>query len=286
MDRIRKGNYKLQSVPEEIKGRSPEEIKAAEAKQDETGRNVPGFDAHMALLFDQGIIRSALDPITRRRELNVLRQLNKISDVSTAAMLTPEQIKAVVDKDSLDKTRIRFAQNQAPGMNKLGTPVFHPGESRDALHDAQKTVVSHMTQEEANSIRKEVKPFWDEYKLVRLNQGVAEMSTMPTRILRSDRSTLRAASKPRDDISTRENSFGHFMFYILHHKLDQKGVSWGKFLRMSTALGYNDLTVAQINWLITGNPNGDLHDGVRQGCARFNFGCTVSDSHNSGWISG
>jgi hypothetical protein len=63
-------------------------------------------------------------------------------------------------------------------------------------------------------------------------------------------------------MSEQEESFMYFMFWALRTKLaDRQGtVGWDEFFMYTAAMGYNDLTQAQINWFVTGNPDGDIGD--------------------------
>lgn len=150
-----------------------------------------------------------------------------------------------------------------PGQSPFGAPIFAPDKSRSDLHSLQSRVVGTITATEQKALREELRPLWNEFRTVRTTAGVQEMEAMPTAVITNPRSSIKAASKPREDVDQRTEGFGNFMFWLLHHKWAlQEPATWSRFFLYSAALGYNDLTIAQINWLITGNANGDLTDQV------------------------
>ena len=219
-----------------------------------SGGNIQGFNLLMEQLMGEGYIKDSQDIKTRRRILAILRKDNKMINIKTAKAPSEEEIfqEVVGSKSDL------LGTPGVPGTSGVGTPVFTPDTSRNDLYQMQHGVAT-LTELEAKQLREELTPLWNEFKLGRMAAGVREMERMPTRLLRSDNSTLKAASKIREDIKKEEESFGHFMYWLLHDKLNTLLMStWRGFLLYSAAMGYNDLTQAQINWIITGNENGDL----------------------------
>lgn len=236
----------------------------------EGGGSIEGFNQLMSTLVEQGLLASAASDINttaeareslriRSRILAQLRQENKVRNVQTATAPTPQEVLNI----SLREQARGLGSFGIQGTSGVGTPVFAPDTSRSELHRLQIQEVATLTAEEAHMNQKDMEPLWIEFRGIRTHQGVLEMEAMPTRVITSDRSRLKAASKVRNDVDQREESFGYFMFWLLHHKWDtSKAVTWRRMLLYSASLGYNDLTEAQINWLVTGNPNGDLDEQV------------------------
>jgi len=100
---------------------------------------------------------------------------------------------------------------------------------------------------------------------------------MPSIIIKAPTSTVKAASKKkakkkaerkptvqqasqiRADETQQDETFGNFMFWLLHTRLDNTRMqTWRGMLLYSAALGYNSLSQTQVNWIITGHENGDL----------------------------
>ena len=217
----------------------------------------PGFETHIKNLHRLGFIKDLDSPEERRREMAVLRKMSKVTNASKD--MPGGDVEALLLREQRDKSRTELLKS---GVEEAGSPIFFPNESISKLHDAQKQVVMRLTQDEALEIQKEIAPHWHGYQLYRLDAGRTEMESMPTRLLHSGASQLKIGSKIRTDMTQRENSFGDFMFYMLRVRDQDKVRTWRRFLTWSAALGYNNLTIAQINFMVTANPNGDLHDKV------------------------
>lgn len=219
----------------------------------EAGGDIEGFDTLMGRLAGQQIIDDPEDIKVRRRILSILRHDSKLLSIQTAKVPSSEDLfKETILGESGDIGSGKL------GGSGIGTPVFVPGMARDNLFRLQKGALT-LTETEAVQLREEMTPLWNEFKLGRLAAGVREMERMPTRLLTSDTSNIKAASKIRGDVDQQEESFFYFMYWLLHDRLDStKASTWRGFLSYSAAMGYGDLTQSQINWLITGNPNGDL----------------------------
>lgn len=140
-------------------------------------------------------------------------------------------------------------------------PIFTPAESIASLRQFQSSEeVMQMTLEEKNRILTMLKPWWNEFRQTRTNQAVMEMQTMPTYVIKSATSSVQLASKVREDMKDTESNFFLFMFWALRAKMagGDGEVPWVQFFKFAAAMGYNDLTQAQINWLVTGNPDGEF----------------------------
>lgn len=219
----------------------------------ETGGDIEGFEAMMQRLAGQQVIDDPEDLKVRRRVLAILRHDNKLINIKTAKVPTAEDL----FREAVTGEATGLGSGKLGGTG-LGTPIFVPGMARDQLYRLQQGIAT-LTETEATQLREELTPLWNEFKLGRLAAGVREMERMPTRLLTSDTSTIRAASKIRADVDQQEESFFYFMYWLLHDRLDStKARTWRNFLLYSASMGYGDLTQAQINWIITGNPNGDL----------------------------
>lgn len=194
----------------------------------------------------------------QKQVLATLRKENKMRDIMTTQAPTAaeqEQL-AIVEAG-------RGIGTGELGGTGVGTPVFAPNQARGTLHRLQIQQVATLTDEEARALRTEMNPLWVEYRRIRVAQGVQEMEAMPTRVITSDRSRTKAAQRVRPDVDQREEGFANFMYWLIHHKWRSgEALTWNKMLLYSAALGYNDLTQAQINWLVTGNPDGNLSEDV------------------------
>ena len=185
-----------------------------------------------------------------------LREKAKVIDVMTAKPSTQDEIVNAL----LQENERGILTPGKIGSSGLGAPVFAPDEAVSRLHTLQKTQVLTLTAPEAQLAREQMQPFWNEFKRLQMNAGVHEMEAMPTRLLKDAASTLRIASAVRPDVDLKKESFMKFMFYILHTRLDASNpTTWRHFFLWSASLGYGELTQAQINWLVTGNWNGDIH---------------------------
>ena len=223
----------------------------------QSGGDIQHFEKLMGSLQHQGIIEDAENVKTRRLVLATLRKENKLVDLRTAAAPTEQDILSAAVKEQQGV----LGTGQLGGTG-IGTPIFAPSTSRENLYELQRGVAT-LTQTEAIQIREELTPLWNEFKLGRIAAGVNEMERMPTRLLTSDLSTVKAASRLRSDMKQEEDTFGHFMYWLLHDRLDPtRHTTWRAFLTYAAALGYNDLTQTQINWMITGNENGDLNSNT------------------------
>lgn len=248
-------------------GRHSEDLLKSEAEKErdkvltltQTGGDIPGFDTAMANLKEQGVIKDVMDIKQRKMVLAQFRKDNKMIDVLTASAPTEQDVFAESVREQTKQLGIKGLM----GTSGVGTPIFVPGASRTELYELQRGVAT-LTNEEAIQLRAELTPLWTDFKRARLHSGVVEMERMPTRLLKSDRSSVREASKIRDDIKEEELAFGRFMFWLIHDRLDSTRFStWRKFLLYSASLGHNNLTQAQINWIVTGNENGDLSANTR-----------------------
>ena len=139
-------------------------------------------------------------------------------------------------------------------------PIFAPQKSFEAIADLQQKGVTTMTLADRQTHLDQMAPWWNEFRTLQLSRAVQEMERMPTRVLTSPTGSVQHGSKPRQDVDSGMESFGDFMFWVLRDKLAplESGITWTKFFEFTSTLGYNDLTQGQINWFITGNPDGDI----------------------------
>lgn len=240
-----------QRVIDEYNTRRQKEVEFQQDLQD-AGIDIPGVTGILADLESRGLIEDVEDLAMVRKVVASLRETNKVTDVRTAAAPTPED---------LIQSTIAVGQLGIPGVmgsSQVGTPVFVPGTARDDLHALMNGVIT-ITEAESVELKAQMTPLWNEFKLGRLAAGVREMERMPTRLVISPTSSIQNASKIRADETQQNITFGNFMSWLLHKRLDgTKMQTWRGMLLYSAALGYNNLTQAQVNWIITGNENGDL----------------------------
>ena len=236
------------------KDATPEEIKEREKQLaiGEVGEGVPSFENVMGLLKTRGMVDDIEDIKARKKVLAMMRAGNKVIDVQTTAAPTAQDLMqtTVLEGTSAFPTVL--------GGSGVGTPVFVPGVARDDLHTLMNGVVT-ITSRESTELKAELTPLWNEFKMGRMAAGVREMERMPTRIITAPKSSVKQASKIRADETQQDETFGNFMFWLIHTRLDNtKMATWRGMLLYSAALGYNSLTQTQVNWIITGHKNGDL----------------------------
>ena len=229
-------------------------IREAERQQEldlvDAGVDLPGVSGILTDLQSRGLIEDVRDLAAVKQVVSILRQQNKVIDVKTSRPPT-----------RADLIRSTVAEGTVPGVlgsSGVGTPVFVPGVARDDLHSLMNGVVT-LTNDESMQLKKEMAPLWNEFKLGRIAAGVREMERMPSRLTTAPGSSVQHASKIREDETQQNITFGNFISWLLHVRLDNtKAQTWKGMLLYSTALGYNSLTQAQVNWIITGHENGDL----------------------------
>lgn len=124
------------------------------------------------------------------------------------------------------------------------------------------TKVADMTQEEARDIRGRMKPWWDEFSNILTTRGFEKMERMPTRLIEDPLGDIQLGQKFDPDMTQTELRFLDFMYWAMRSKTELNAMNgrvyWNELLTFSAAMGYNDLSEARINWLITGNWNGDM----------------------------
>ena len=259
---LKKGMKKLESDERNVPTKDPSSV--LDQQLAEVGKDVPGFNqlaqqlTGITMKMKEGK-EVPFDPtdITQKKQiLEMLRKQNKITDVRTTEAPTTQDIFGRIVGKTAEEGG--FKAPDTLGTSGLGTPVFIPSTSLLNLKELQSGVMT-ITDTEAKKIRDQISPLWNEFKLGRLNAGVIEMERMPTRLLTSDRSSVKASQSIREDLNQQDETFGYFMYWLLHDKLDTSRLeTWRAFFGFAAAMGYNDLTQAQINWMITGNENGDL----------------------------
>jgi hypothetical protein len=141
-------------------------------------------------------------------------------------------------------------------------PVFSPstsfGEIR-GIQDALSTQIGTMTLMQQQELLGEIRPWWNEYRTVRTNQAFHDMERMPTNIITSPVGDVQLGAKIPEGMPQEEEQFLFFMYWAMRTKLQnmESQVAWRDLFKYSAAMGYNDLSQARINWLITGNKDGD-----------------------------
>ena len=169
-----------------------------------------------------------------------------------------------MDAPSLSEQTNALADEVIQGLIGQGSighiPIFAPQKSFEAIADLQQDQVGSLLLLDRETILEQLAPWWNEFRTLRTNRAVHEMERMPSRAITSVNGSIQHASKVREDIDQNTEAFGYFMFWVLRDKLQplSPGLTWKNFFDYTSALGYNDLTQAQINWFITGNPDGDI----------------------------
>jgi hypothetical protein len=202
---------------------------------------------------------------TEQLTLSVMRaellRLNRQANVQTLQAPGPED---VIRDASRAIVRSRVDQGL---MGTIG--IFGPDDVSDSIIEYQgRQEITQMTEERRRRLLLEMKPWWNEFRLVRTNIAVQEAEAMPTRLITSPTSDMQLASKPRGDMTENEENFFYFMFWLMRSKLlrpEESGLEptmpWSDFFQYAAAMGYNDMTRAQINWLLTGSPDGRMETG-------------------------
>jgi hypothetical protein len=237
------------------------------------GGHIEGFAEHALEAKKLGIIKDDKDPKQLAYLYGVLLKASQVDPTTMQTAPTPAEISTAFASQELGRLNTSFTgTNEAGnediidfplGGQPLGSKVFAPVDASQQMAILQQSEILKITLDQQKELKKELAPYWSEFKLQRLNAGITEAEIIGTNLFKSSKSTVRAGAQVRDDIDQREESFGNFMFFMLHHKFGAEqrgGLKWRKFLMWSAALGYNQLTTAQINWLVTGNINGDLSD--------------------------
>ena len=249
----------LKALVKKWKSLTPEQMEARAKQLDlEEVFETPGVEEIMDILERKEFLEGdKLSDIDRAKKIRAqLRQENKVKDVQTASVKTTEDLIAdQVRQSALEKG---LGLPEKIGSSGIGSPVFAPANDRASIRLMQNGIGT-ITELERKRIISQLTPLWDEYKLGKLNAGVREMERMPTRIVTAPRSSVQQASRIREDETQQDIAFGNFMFWLLHTKLKGTDVmTWRGILFYSAAMGYSELTQTQIDWLITGNNNGDL----------------------------
>lgn len=215
-----------------------------EPKDDEQeNKNVestPVFHRLMNILGVQA--QEDTESVQRQKVESALRTQNKRIDPLTGGVSPPDILEQSTEESDV--------QNR-----------FDPASAREAIMQAQHVTRETMTLVEQQRYLEEMRPYWNEFRTIQVNAGVVMMETMPRNLYQSDRSTVRMDSRVRGDLDQAEETFGDFMFWMIHTKMDTTtSASWEKVARWSSSLGYWEMSMGQINWLVTGTRNGDLSD--------------------------
>lgn len=141
-------------------------------------------------------------------------------------------------------------------------PIFSPTDSFGEIQGIQQVLseqIDTMTLKQQQQLLGEIKPWWNEFRTVRTNQAFHDMEMMPTNIITSSVGDVQLGAKIPEGMPQQEEQFLFFMYWAMRTKLQnmEHQVAWRDLFRYSAAMGYNDLSQARINWLITGNKDGD-----------------------------
>lgn len=249
----------IEALKKEWRSMTPEQRKEREAQLDLADVfETHGVEGILGELTEKEFLEGdTLSPIDRAKRIAAqLRQENKVKDVQTASVKTPEDLIADQVRRSAEEKNLGLPAKL--GTSGIGSPVFAPGNDRASLKLMQNGIGT-LTGKEQEKIISQLTPLWNEYKLGKMHAGVREMERMPTRVITAPRSSVQQASRIREDETQQEKAFGNFMFWLLHTKLNGTDVNtWRGLLMYSAAMGYSELTQAQIDWIITDNKNGDL----------------------------
>lgn len=249
----------LETLKKQWRSMTEEQMKERAAQLDlEDVFETPGVEGVMDTLTQKGFLDDdKLSPIDRAKKIAAqLRQENKVKDVQTASVKTPEDLIADQVRQTAEEKGLGLPSKL--GSSGIGSPVFAPASDRASLQ-LMMNGIGTITGKEKEKIISRLTPLWNEYKLGKMHAGVKEMERMPTRVITAPKSSVQQASRIREDETQQEKAFGNFMFWLLHTKLNGTEVNtWRGLLMYSAAMGYSDLTQVQIDWIITGNKNGDL----------------------------
>jgi len=265
-----------------------EETRAARLAFKQLGRKEKG-DAGMSAEKDtdattptEQLIRDMLDIV---RELPGLRKTKAdgtlVDDDVHAENLRKESIKLAYaaklefakglniqrmappsDREKAETAARDLVRKRANEGSEGAFPIFAPSHSISEVATIQTKLskkIGMMTIAEASEKRAEMEPWWREYTTVRTNQGVHDMERMPSRIITSSVGDVQLATSVQADISPDEKHFYNFMYWTMREKMENMngGVYWQDLFTFAAAMGYNDMSEARINWLVTGNPDGD-----------------------------
>ena len=230
------------------------------------GADTPARDARN---LDIDTILSGMQDITRGTEfgekLTSEPQLARMAAENEARKLYKQNNVDIFTSGELIATEInslasRVAKKQAGGGAIGSIPVFAPQASFGEIASLQGQHVLSSTGAERHMLLEELAPWYNEFRTMKVNRAVHEMEAMPTRIINSVTGSVQHGSKVRSDVSQSTVAFGDFMFWVLRDKLQplHSGVTWDRFFKYTAAMGYTSLTQSQINWFITGNPDGDI----------------------------
>ena len=259
-----------------------------EVEYDDAGMSVARI--RDATTPSEALIREILDVIT---ELPGLRKTKKVMDIDNNeidVLVGDKEHSENLQKEALRlaySSKLAFAksinvQRMAPPSDQEKAeiaarditrkraneglegefPIFSPSNSISEVNKIQTKVskqIGEMTITEAQQKRAEMEPWWQEFTKVRTNQAMHEMERMPSRIIESSTGDVQLASAVQADTSQDEKNFYNFMYWMMREKMEKMngGVYWKDFFTFAGAMGYNDMSEARINWLITGNPDGD-----------------------------
>lgn len=224
------------------------------------GSDVPGFSELANRLRGQLIsdTEGMFIPEEAKSRKILLAQLRKANKVTDVRVMAPPGTREIFD-EVVGSESTGMASPDVVGTSGFGgAKVFVPGNLLTDLHGRQQGVLS-LTPAEMKKIRDDTLPFWNEFRMGRTYAGVYEAERMPTGLLTNDKSNIKAGQMIREGVSQEEDTFGNFMRWLIHDKLDtSRPRTWRFILSTAAALGHNDLSQERINWLLTGNPEGSM----------------------------
>jgi len=201
----------------------------------------------------------------REHEANLQKEALRLaysSKLTFAKSINVQRMAPPSDQEKAELAALDITRKRANEGLEGEFPIFSPSNSISEVSKIQTKVskqIGEMTITEAQEKRSEMEPWWQEFTTVRTNQAMHEMERMPSRIIESSVGDVQLASKVQEDTSQDEKNFYNFMYWMMREKMEKMdgGVYWNDFFTFAGAMGYNDMSEARINWLITGNPDGD-----------------------------
>ena len=201
----------------------------------------------------------------REHEANLQKEALRLaysSKLAFAKSINVQRMAPPSDEEKAQRAALDITRKRANEGLEGEFPIFSPSNSISEVSKIQTKVskqIGEMTITEAREKRSEMEPWWQEFTTVRTNQAMHEMERMPSRIIESSVGDVQLASKVQEDTSQDEKNFYNFMYWMMREKMEKMegGVYWNDFFVFAGAMGYNDMSEARINWLITGNPDGD-----------------------------
>jgi len=132
------------------------------------------------------------------------------------------------------------------------------GEMSSTMIEAMTNLAQRMTVPAQREYLAEFKAYWAHYRQDRMHQAAQDMSTIPSEVIRNPLGDVQLGNQPSADISEENEEQLDFIFWLMRGPLNgmTTAAAWTRLLTGSVALGMN-YTTTQLNWLVSGNRNGD-----------------------------